>query len=122
MKTSRRLQAVLVGALLLVAGCESVTFVDRVVVVNETDYSAHVEVTGEDGGWLGLGLAPAHQTHAVGQVVDQGTRWTFRFSYGSHDPVELEISRQDLVRGDWRVEVPPELETKLRVEGVPPSP
>ncbi len=103
-------------------GCESVTFVDQVVVVNDTDYSANVDVTGEDGGWLGLGSVFPHGTRAVGQVIDQGARWTFRFSYGSHDPVELEISRQDLVRADWRVEVPPELEAKLRAEGVLPPP
>ncbi|MDQ3953550.1 MAG: hypothetical protein M3279_11420 [Actinomycetota bacterium] len=118
----RRLWAPLVAALLLPAGCGSVTFVDRVVVVNDTDYSANVDVTGDDGGWLGLGSIPPHETLTVGQVIDQGARWTFRFSYGSHDPVELEIDRRDLARAGWRVEVPPELETNLRAGGVPPPP
>ncbi|MDQ3914724.1 MAG: hypothetical protein M3323_05240 [Actinomycetota bacterium] len=90
--------------------------------MNDTDYSANVEVTGEDGGWLGLGPVRAHETRAIGHVIDQGARWTFRFSYGPHDPVELEISRQELVSAGWRVEVPPELETNLRAEGVPPPP
>ena len=122
MRTPPGLRVSLVAVLLALTGCDSVAFVDRVVVVNGTAYPADVGVAGEGAGWLGLGVVPEHGTRSVGQVIDQGRLWRFRFSYGSHDPVELEISREDLARAAWRVEVPRELETRLRAEDVPLPP
>jgi hypothetical protein len=113
---------VFLPALLLLSACDGVTFVERVVVVNETDYSANVDVRGSGGAWLGLTTVSAHDSREVGQVIDQGALWTFRFSYGKQDPVELDISRDELVEAGWRVEVPSELEENLRAEGVAPPP
>ena len=110
------------AALLLPVACDGVTFVERVVFVNETDYPASVDVRGESGGWLDLTTVSAHETREVEEVIDQGPSWTFRFTYGSHDPVEVTIGRHELIDGGWRVEVPEELEENLRAQGVPPPP
>ncbi|MDQ3963614.1 MAG: hypothetical protein M3277_06860, partial [Actinomycetota bacterium] len=99
---------VLAGLLLLFA-CDAGSFVDRVVLVNESDYHANVDVRGDGGGWLGLSTVPAHQTREIEHVIDQGDTWTFRFAYGGHDSVEIEFSREELIDAGWRVEVPTEL-------------
>jgi hypothetical protein len=108
--------------LLLLVACDNVSFVDRVVLVNDTDYHANADVRGVMGGWLGLTTVGTGETTEVGEVIDQGEVWIFRFSYGSHDPVELEVTREELVAANWRVDVPSELEENLRDEGVPPPP
>ena len=113
---------VLIGVLILLAACDNVAYVDRIVLVNETDYVADIAVRGDTGGWLGLTRVPAHETREVEQVVDQGSVWTFRFSYGKYDPVELEMSKAELRDGGWRVQVPAELEERLQAEGVSPPP
>jgi hypothetical protein len=120
--TMWRLRILLTAALILGVACDDVTFVERIVIVNETEYDTNVDVRGSSGGWLGLSMVPAHVTREVREVIDQGQSWTFRFSYGSHEPVEFGLSRKDLVEADWRVEVPDELEIILRAEGVPPPP
>jgi hypothetical protein len=113
---------VVLVATCLLSACSGPRFVDRIVFVNGTDYSVSADVGGEADGWLGLGSIPAHGSRAVEQVIDQGTSWTFRFSYGYHHPYEVEVSRRELAGAGWRVEVPGELEADLRAEGVPPSP
>ena len=107
---------------MLLTACDNVTLVERVVLVNETDYSANVEVRGENEGWLALGTLSPQEAREVTQVIDQGSSWTFRFSYGGHDPVELMLTKSELIDADWRVEVPDELEDNLQAEGVPRPP
>lgn len=107
---------------LFLGSCDSVAFVDRVEIVNDTEYTASVDVRGESGGWLGLTTVEADDTNEVSSVIDQGSSWTFRFTYGSHDPRELKMSKEELIDSDWRVEVPIEFEQGLRAEGVPPPP
>ena len=117
----RPLRTLVLGGLLLFA-CDGVSFVERVVLVNEVDYPANVDVRGDDGGWLGLSTVPAHQTREIKQLIDQGDTWTFRFSYGKHESVVMEIAREELMDAGWRVEVPDELERILHDEGVPLPP
>jgi hypothetical protein len=121
---SRRAIAALaiLAATMVLTACNGVSFVERILLVNETEYSANVDVRGEGGGWLGLGTVSANETREVGDVIDQGPTWTFRFSYGGHDPVEVTVGKQELIEAGWRVEVPEELEENLRAEGVPPPP
>ena len=102
--------------------CGSVSHVERIELVNETGYPANVDVRGSEGGWLNLATVSAESSKEIEQVIDQGATWTFRFSYGGHDPLEIEITRADLVAAGWRVEVPSELEDVLRAEDVPPPP
>ncbi|MDQ3940457.1 MAG: hypothetical protein M3238_03795 [Actinomycetota bacterium] len=122
MKTSFRPPALLFGVLLLLGSCNDVTFVDRVIITNDTDYSATVDVRHDGGGWLGLTTVPARQTRTVEEVIDRGDSWTFRFAYGSRDPLLIEMSRDQLIDAGWRVEVPLEFEENLRDEGVLPPP
>lgn len=122
MKRQRSLGRLLLGALFLLPTCDAAGVVERVVLINEIDYSANVDVRGDGDAWLGLTTVPAHQTREVQQVVDQGDRWTFRFAYGPHEGVEVELTRDELVDAEWQVEVPAELEVNLREEGVLPPP
>jgi hypothetical protein len=122
MKTITGSRNALLGLMVLLSACDGVTYVDRVTVVNETDYAADVAVQGDDGSWLGLGRVSADEMDEFEEVIDQGPLWTFRFSYGKYPPVELEISKDDLREAGWQVEVPDELEEKLRAEGVSPPP
>lgn len=107
---------------LVLASCDDVQFVEEVVLVNETDYPATVAVRGETGGWLSLTMVTSNSTATVEQVMDQGDRWRFRFSYSVHEPVEVTLTRQSLVDTGWRVNVPIEFEQRLRDEEVTPPP
>lgn len=109
------------GALFAPA-CSDVRFVDRIEVVNETDYPANVDVRGRSGGWVDLTTVGAGEVREVEEVIDQGGSWTFRFSYGGRAAVESTFSRSALAGADWRVEVPADLEQSLRNEGVPVPP
>ena len=109
-------------AALLCAACSGGSFVDRIVIDNPTAFTANVDVTGgERDGWLGLATVDAHSESTVEDVYDQGTTWIFRFSYSDYSE-ELKLSRAELVRADWRVEVPASFEAALRDRGVSPPP
>jgi hypothetical protein len=104
------------------AGCSSEAFVHEVVIDNPTDFTANVDVTGgERDGWLALGTADPHSERTVEQVLDQGSTWSFRFSYSGYEEV-VELSRAELERSGWRVQVPESFATALRDRGVLPPP
>ena len=111
----------LIAASLLLVSCSDVSFVDDVTIVNQTGYPAHVEVTDQDqNGWLGLTVVDPHSTSAVAETIDQGEVWIFRFDYiGKHHEL-VEVSRRELERNDWTVEVPVTFEQQLRARGVIP--
>ena len=107
---------------LVCAACSGGSFVDRIVVDNPTAFTANVDVTGvERDGWLGLTSANAHSESTVEDVYDQGATWIFRFSYSGYSE-ELKLSRAELSRAEWRVEVPASFEAALRDRGVSPPP
>lgn len=107
--------------LLALVSCGDVAFVERVVIENTTEYTAQVEVSGVEGGWLALTTVSADETKTIQEVIDQGRSWTFRFSYGGVE-VETTHERDVLARSGWRVQVPSEFERQLRSEGVEPPP
>ena len=114
------LSALLVA--MIFAGCSSERYVERIVIDNPTDFIANVDVTGgARDGWLGIATADAHSAKTVEQVYDQGSTWIFRFSYSGHEE-EIQISRAELARSDWRVQVPDSFASALRARGVPPPP
>jgi hypothetical protein len=120
----KRFVAVL-GACALLGGaaCSDVSFVDGVTIVNDTEYSAKVDVTGRDGGgWLELTVVRPESSRTVGDVIDQGAVWIFRFDYVGKHQEEVEISHRELEQNDWTVEVPQSFEQRLRDLGVPPPP
>lgn len=120
----RPVRLILAGVvvLMLVTACDEVAYLDGIVLVNETEYAANVDVRGDGGNWLGLGTVSANETREIDEVIDQGAEWTFRFSYATYEPVELTLGRDELMGSGWRVEVPVEFEESLRAEGVSPPP
>jgi hypothetical protein len=70
----------------LISGCSDAAFVDEVTIVNDTTYSANVDVIGRTrDGWLGLTTAGPNSTRTVEEVIDQGEVCIFRFDYvGKH--------------------------------------
>jgi hypothetical protein len=113
------------GACALLGGapCSDVAFVDEVTIVNDTVYSANVDVTGKTrDGWLLLISVEPQSTTTVEEVIDQGEVWVFRFDYVGKHEEEVEISRRELERGEWTIEVPQSFEQRLRDLNVPPPP
>jgi hypothetical protein len=97
--------------------------VDRVRVVNETPYLLDVEVTGATrSGWLDLGPISPGETHDFDSVVDQGDRWVFHVTTGSHDGDEFSMTRAELERARWHVTIPPNVRSRLEVSGAVPHP
>jgi hypothetical protein len=115
-----------VGACALVlvgAACSGVSFVDGVTIVNDTEYSANIDVTGKAGdGWLLVTSVEPQSTTVVEEVIDQGEKWIFRFDYVGRYDQEVEISRRELEQNDWTIEVPQSFEQRLRELNVPPPP
>ena len=118
-----RLVAGVSAAILALGACSSVAFVDELSIVNRTEYSANVQVTGGDrGGWLRLNTLKPNSTTVIEDVIDQGEVWIFRFEYLGRFQVEVEESSEELAQRDWSIEVPDSFEQGLRDMGVPPPP
>jgi hypothetical protein len=96
--------------------------VASITIVNPTSYDLDVDVTDENRNvWLPLAIVEAGSEDVVQEVIDQGQVWTFRFGHFG-DPVgELSLTRAELERNGWRVEVPGEVEEKLQQLGRPTS-
>jgi hypothetical protein len=119
----RILAAIGVCILLTGSACSDVSFNDEVTIVNDTEYSANVDVTGKHrDGWLRLTSVQPQSTTTIGEVVDQGEMWIFRFDYVGKYEEEVEISRGALEQNDWTIEVPSTFEQRLRDLDVPPPP
>jgi hypothetical protein len=119
----KRFVPAVVACALLGIACSVASFVDEVTIVNDTEYSANVDVTGKTrNGWLALAAVQPESTTTVEEVIDQGEAWIFRFDYvGKHDE-EVEVTRAELERNDWTVEVPESFEQRLHELDVPPPP
>lgn len=102
--------------------CADDGVVDAVVIVNPTEFTANVDVTGDRrDGWLGLATVEAGSDTTLRKVLDQGDGWVFRFSYSGYEE-EVRLTRDELEAARWRVTVPESFESALRREGVPPPP
>ena len=109
--------------ILALVSCSDVAHVERITFVNAGDFPARVDVTDENrSGWLGIGIVPSNQETSFDEVIDQGETWVFRFDYAAKHQEEIELSRSDLERNRWTVEVPAEFEATLRELGVSPVP
>lgn len=116
---------VAVGACVLLGGaaCSSVSFVDEVAVVNDTEYSANIDVTSETrDGWLLLTSVEPHSTTIVKEIIDQGETWIFRFDYIGKYEQEVDFSRRELERSNWTIDVPQSFEQRLRDLNFSPPP
>jgi hypothetical protein len=96
--------------------------VERITIANPTGYALDVDVTSEDrSGWLSVAIVEARSEDVAQDVIDQGDVWIFRFVHWG-DPVgELRLTRAELERNGWRVEVPAEVEVRLQEQGRPTS-
>jgi hypothetical protein len=113
----------LVALALLVAACSGPPpTVGRITIANPTGYDLGVDVTSQNrGGWLPVGIVEARSEHVAEEVIDQGKVWIFRVLHWG-DPVgEFRLTRAELERNDWRVEVPAEVEERLQEMGRPMS-
>ena len=115
--------AAIATALLAERIFDSPTRIDRITFENPTDYDLRVEVSGEQRDrWSALATAPARQAKEVGEILDVGEVWVFRFSSQGKDGGELRISRTELAGDGWRVEIPRRVGARLRTLGAPPPP
>jgi hypothetical protein len=111
----RRLFGVLLVALLWLTACSGpAPTVDRITVANPTEYDLEVHVTGEErDGWLPMIIVEARSEDSVRGVIDQGDLWIFQFRYLGAAIGETSVSREELERSGWRVEVPEAVEERL---------
>lgn len=108
---------------LLTAGCLGrPPTVERITVVNPTTYDLDVDVSDQArDGWLPVAIVEARSEAVAQEVLDQGDHWVFRFLHWG-DPVgELSLTRAELERSGWRVEVPEHVLERLQQLGRPPS-
>ena len=105
-----------------VASCTSARYVDRIEIVNPTEYDLLVDVRPEEkASRLGLGLAK-HGSEAIHeQVIDLGEEWIFAFSFVGEEVGSLAIKRSDLESAGWRVVIPDDVGAKLRERGAKAS-
>ena len=69
---------------------------DRITIVNPTEYDVDVDVTGPDrDGWLPVAIVGARSEKVAQGVIDQGDLWIFRFVHWG-DPVD-ERSYEEVV-------------------------
>jgi hypothetical protein len=96
--------------------------VTRLRLVNPTVYQLNVEVAASSGGpWLDLGAVDRESTKSVEQVLDEGRRWMFRFSYGGTDAGAVSATRGALEAAAWTLHVPDAAGERLQAAGLTPS-
>jgi hypothetical protein len=121
--TEPRLGLFLAVLLIALSGCSNDVFVERISIVNETDFPADVDVTtAARDGWVGLGVVGANEERDFGEIVDQGEVWIFRFDYAAMHHEEVRIARNSLEESDWQVDVPAAFGESLQQLGVEPPP
>jgi hypothetical protein len=116
-------QRSLVALSLLLAACSAPPgTVDEITIANPTSYDIAVEVTGPAReSWLPVAIVQAGTEDATNDVLDQGEVWVFRFLHWGEPLTELSLTRAELERNGWRVDIPADLEERLQQLGRPPS-
>jgi hypothetical protein len=113
----------LLAMTLLASACSGAApTIEAITVVNGTNYDLGVDVTDEDReAWLPLATVEAQAERTSEEVIDQGNTWIFRFIHWGEPIGELSLSRSELERDGWRVEVPQDVAERLTNLGRPPS-
>ena len=86
-------------------------------VDNQAGLPVQVDVTGPDGGRLGLGTAGPRATTTFAEVADPGGTWTFVVSYGAQELLRQPVSGQELAGRDWTFQVPDDVTMELERQG-----
>jgi hypothetical protein len=110
-----------VALLVAASGLRLPAHVDQVMIDNPHEWPAHIQVTDDRDGWVGVGTVGRETEQGFLEVVDQGDVWIFLFSYAS-EAVELRVSGAQLEDDDWRVTVPDGFAEALRARGVATAP
>lgn len=98
-------------------------FVERVTFVNPTAYDLTVEVASSARErWMAVATVRRRATTETGQIYDVGDVWVFRFAGQGEDGGELRLTRAELERNGWRVEIPKRVGDQIEAEGAPPPP
>lgn len=97
--------------------------VDRLTVVNETDYDLRV-TAGRPGAdsVVVLGSVGKRATAELIDLLDRGDVWVLHFRGQGVDAGSVEVDRDDLVAGDWTYTVPDAVPRRLEAAGAPASP
>jgi hypothetical protein len=104
--------------MLLLAACSGAPeTIERIEIINPTDYDLGVEVSGDRHLWLPLALVDKRSSATVREVIDQGERWTFRFRYFGDSLGEVSLSRTQLESAGWRLEIPSEVGERIAQVG-----
>lgn len=94
--------------------------IPRITFENPTRYALNIEVSpGTGSGWIDAGFVPREASADVSEIIDQGDVWLFRFQGQGESGGELQVTRADLQRTGWRVEIPPEVGWRLAAAGAP---
>lgn len=111
------LRRVLTLAVVALAACQSTSYVDRIEIVNPTEYDLQVAMQGDGGSGLRLGIAKKGEDAVREQVIDMGDLWTFTFSYLGEDAGSASVKRDELQSAGWRFVIPQQVGERLREEG-----
>jgi hypothetical protein len=96
------------------------SFVEKITFVNSSPYDIDVDVTDrERAGWLQLGEVEDRAATVVEDVIVQGDVWIVRLADGEGG--ELRITREELQRAGWRIQIPATVEARLRLALGPPD-
>ena len=123
----------LVGDLPIIIGSAGVLLIGVLVideparveltVSNPTAYTLDIAVAAADQtGWSPVLTVPRQGEATVTELVDEGARWTFRFRAQGQEGGELILTREQLQRAHWRIDVPEAVEKALTDHGAPRTP
>lgn len=114
--------AIVAIGVVLGPGVHTRSVVQRLSVTNPSPYSLQIDITGVDhDGWLNLGTVGRDSGREFREVLDQGSTWVVRFRSGGHDAGEVVVTRADLERNGWELQVPQEVSERLMEANVAPS-
>jgi ribosomal protein S1 len=110
------------GVLLISQLLASPHFVPRVTFENPTPYELTVEVSNGHDGWLPVGSMDAHRKTDVGEVYDIGDVWNVRVFTQGESVGRFRLTRDELERSHWRVQIPQRIGDDLQAAGVEHQP
>lgn len=114
--------AAIVVLVLLARFLDEASFIERISFDNPTPYDLSVEVSDGSGDVrIAVGTARRNETTILEEVFDVGDAWVFRFGAQGQDGGQLRLTRSQLIRDKWQVDIPKRVGAQLRALGAPPS-
>lgn len=88
--------------------------VNRLTIINSTDYRVEVSVRGSpDGSEQRFGAMRPDSVSTRDNVVDQGSEWIFDVSHAGASVGETVVARSDLAAREWTFEIPDRVVDRL---------